>query len=57
MNLPWTHAGLPAISLPAGMDDARLPHGLQCVGRYMQDEKLLAVAERIEALLLPKDVA
>jgi Asp-tRNA(Asn)/Glu-tRNA(Gln) amidotransferase A subunit family amidase len=51
MNLPWTHAGLPAISLPAGMDDAHLPHGLQCVGRYMQDEKLLAVAERIQATL------
>jgi Asp-tRNA(Asn)/Glu-tRNA(Gln) amidotransferase A subunit family amidase len=55
MNLPWTHAGLPAISLPTGVDDAGLPHGLQCVGRFMQDERLLAAAALIQAHSLPKD--
>jgi Asp-tRNA(Asn)/Glu-tRNA(Gln) amidotransferase A subunit family amidase len=55
MNLPWTHAGLPAISLPTGVDDAGLPHGLQCVGRFMQDERLLAAAALIQAHSPPKD--
>jgi Asp-tRNA(Asn)/Glu-tRNA(Gln) amidotransferase A subunit family amidase len=41
MNLPWTHAGMPAISLPAGYAANGLPLGLQCVGAYMADESLL----------------
>jgi Asp-tRNA(Asn)/Glu-tRNA(Gln) amidotransferase A subunit family amidase len=41
MNLPWTHAGMPAISLPAGHAANGLPLGLQCVGAYMADESLL----------------
>ena len=41
MNLPWTHAGMPAISLPAGHASNGLPLGLQCVGAYMADESLL----------------
>ena len=41
MNLPWTHAGMPAISLPAGYAANGLPLGLQCVGAFMADESLL----------------
>ena len=41
MNLPWTHAGMPVISLPAGYASNGLPLGLQCVGAYMADESLL----------------
>lgn len=41
MNLPWTHAGMPAVSLPAGRAANGLPLGLQCVGAFMADEKLL----------------
>jgi len=41
MNLPWTHAGMPAISLPAGFAAYGLPLGLQCVCGYMKDELLL----------------
>jgi Asp-tRNA(Asn)/Glu-tRNA(Gln) amidotransferase A subunit family amidase len=41
MNLPWTHAGMPAISLPAGYAANSLPLGLQCVGAFMADESLL----------------
>ena len=41
MNLPWTHAGMPAISLPADYASNGLPLGLQCVGAYMADESLL----------------
>ncbi|HKV58032.1 MAG TPA: amidase [Ktedonobacteraceae bacterium] len=51
MNLPWTHAGVPAISLPAGSAANGLPLGFQCIGRFMQDEYLLAWAEPIANLL------
>ena len=41
MNLPWTHAGLPALSLPAGRAKNGMPLGLQCVAGWQQDEELL----------------
>jgi Asp-tRNA(Asn)/Glu-tRNA(Gln) amidotransferase A subunit family amidase len=46
-HLPWTHAGLPAITLPAGYATNRLPLGLQVVAPFMADESLLAYAEGI----------
>ena len=51
MNLPWPHAGLPAITLPAGRGPAGLPLGLQLAGGFMADETLLALAGRIAAAL------
>lgn len=48
MNLPWTHAGAPAVSVPTGTVDG-LPVGLQCVGKRGEDESLLARSERIAA--------
>lgn len=53
MNLPWTHAGLPAITLPAGRAENGLPLGLQCAGRFMQDEYLLAWASGLEKACHP----
>lgn len=47
MNLPWTHAGLPTLSLPAGVNAAGLPLGLQCSGRFGADEWLLQWAPGI----------
>ncbi len=47
MNLPWTHSGMPAISVPAGRAANGLPLGLQCVGRFMDDERVLAWAKPI----------
>lgn len=51
MNLPWTHAGLPAISLPAGRAEHGLPLGLQCIGTYMMDEHVVFWAERLAEVL------
>jgi Asp-tRNA(Asn)/Glu-tRNA(Gln) amidotransferase A subunit family amidase len=51
MNLPWSQAGMPAVTLPAGQNDQGLPLGLQLVGRFGEDERLLAQAEKVEALL------
>jgi Asp-tRNA(Asn)/Glu-tRNA(Gln) amidotransferase A subunit family amidase len=42
MNLPWTHAGLPIITLPAGRAENGLPLGLQCVAPFGADEYLVA---------------
>jgi Asp-tRNA(Asn)/Glu-tRNA(Gln) amidotransferase A subunit family amidase len=44
MNLTWTHAGLPVVTLPTGRAESGLPLGLQCVGRFLRDEALLAWA-------------
>jgi Asp-tRNA(Asn)/Glu-tRNA(Gln) amidotransferase A subunit family amidase len=50
MNLPWTHSGLPTVTVPAGTLDG-LPLGLQCGARYQDDERLLAWADGIAAAL------
>lgn len=47
MNLPWTHAGLPAVSLPSGMSREGLPMGLQLIGPWMGDEALLKVTRQV----------
>ena len=51
MNLPWTHSGLPALTLPAGRSAEGLPLGLQVAARFGQDEALIAWAQALEALL------
>jgi Asp-tRNA(Asn)/Glu-tRNA(Gln) amidotransferase A subunit family amidase len=51
MNLPWTHAGVPAITLPGATSVSGLPLGLQLAGRYGQDEHLLGVARTVADLL------
>jgi Asp-tRNA(Asn)/Glu-tRNA(Gln) amidotransferase A subunit family amidase len=51
MNLPWTHAGLPTLTLPAGKNKAGLPLGLQLTGRWFGDEAMLSFASQIEPLL------
>ena len=51
MNLPWTHAGLPALTVPAGVAANGLPLGLQLVARFGADEGLLAWAEGIGAVV------
>lgn len=47
MNLPWTHAGIPAMNLPTGLGPNGLPLGIQLVSSWYQDEKLLGWAEMI----------
>lgn len=51
MNLPWTHAGMSAITLPAGQAATELPLGLQLVARFGADEQLVAWAADLQPLL------
>jgi len=51
MNLPWTHTGMPTLTVPAGQAANGLPLGFQCIARADADERLLAWAEPIEATL------
>jgi amidase len=48
---PWTLIGAPAVSLPAGFGKKGLPLGIQAVGSYRQDYRLLRVAKWIEGVL------
>ncbi|MFQ5614982.1 MAG: hypothetical protein ACE5GO_00740 [Anaerolineales bacterium] len=48
MNLPWTHAGLPTLNLPAGKNKAGLPPGLQLAARWHADEHLFQWATELE---------
>ena len=41
-------AGLPALSIPVGADAAGLPIGMQLVGRYLDEGRLLNVAHRYQ---------
>ena len=51
MNLPWTHAGIPTITLPSGFSNKGLPLGLQLAAGWYRDEDLLAWAPLLEQAL------
>ncbi len=49
-----TVTGHPAVSVPAGFTAGGLPVGLQLVGRYGTDDRLLSVAGAVAQVLLPE---
>ena len=49
MTIPVNLAGLPSISIPAGLSDG-LPVGFQIVTNSFEDKKLLNIAHNIEQL-------
>lgn len=48
LNEPASIAGLPAISIPAGLDSNNLPVGLQIIGRYFDEGTILNLAYQFE---------
>jgi aspartyl-tRNA(Asn)/glutamyl-tRNA(Gln) amidotransferase subunit A len=47
-TLPASLAGLPGMSLPVGFGAGHMPVGLQLIGNYLQEAKLLNVAHRFQ---------
>jgi len=41
-------AGLPGMSVPAGFGEGGMPVGLQLIGNYLQEARLLNVAHRLQ---------
>ncbi|MEN8242428.1 MAG: amidase [Chloroflexota bacterium] len=51
MNLPWTHSGLPTLSIPAGLNHQGMPLGLQLAGQWYQDEELINYGALVQAAI------
>ncbi|MFV0600980.1 MAG: Asp-tRNA(Asn)/Glu-tRNA(Gln) amidotransferase subunit GatA [Brachymonas sp.] len=47
-TLPASLAGLPGMSLPVGLGHAGMPVGLQLIGNYLQESRLLNTAHRFQ---------
>jgi aspartyl-tRNA(Asn)/glutamyl-tRNA(Gln) amidotransferase subunit A len=47
-TIPAPLAGIPALSIPCGFDEAGLPVGLQLMGSYFSEAALLGVAHRYQ---------
>jgi len=47
-TLPASLAGLPGMSLPAGFGAGNMPVGLQLIGNYLQEARLLNVAHQLQ---------
>lgn len=52
-----TLAGHPSITIPAGLDGAGMPFGLQIIGRRHDDAGVLAVAAALEAVIAGTSLA
>jgi Asp-tRNA(Asn)/Glu-tRNA(Gln) amidotransferase A subunit family amidase len=48
---PWTFVGAPAVTLPAGFGKNGLPLGIQIVGEYRNDLRVLKVTKWVEGVL------
>ncbi len=50
-TIPINLAGVPALSIPVGRDSNSLPIGMQIIGDFFQEEKILNIASNIETLV------
>lgn len=51
LTVPFNLAGVPAVSIPVPRADRRLPASLQLVGGWMDEERILPLAARIESAI------
>ena len=47
-TLPASLAGLPGMSVPVGLGAANMPVGMQLIGNYLQESRLLNAAHRLQ---------
>ena len=47
-TLPASLAGLPGMSIPVGFGEGQMPVGMQLIGNYLQEAKLLNVAHQFQ---------
>ncbi|KAI8674142.1 Glutamyl-tRNA(Gln) amidotransferase subunit A, mitochondrial [Fusarium keratoplasticum] len=47
-TVPASLAGLPAVSVPAKVEGSRFPAGLQVIGQYWDDQRVLLLAEKLK---------
>jgi aspartyl-tRNA(Asn)/glutamyl-tRNA(Gln) amidotransferase subunit A len=47
-TLPASLAGLPGMSIPVGVGEGQMPVGMQLIGNYLQEAKLLNVAHQFQ---------
>jgi len=48
LTVPGNHAGIPGLSLPGGLDDEKLPVGIQLLGADYTEDKLLRIGRAYE---------
>lgn len=48
-TVPASMAGVPALSVPVGLDGAGLPLGLQVIGKHFDEETVLSIGGALEA--------
>lgn len=48
MTVPPSLAGLPALNIPAGVSPEGLPIGVQLIGKYRDDARIMALAHQME---------
>lgn len=50
-TVPASLAGLPAVSIPASRTENSLPIGMQLIGQYWDDQRLLSLGHKLQELL------
>lgn len=50
-TVPASLAGLPAVSVPATVEGSKFPAGLQLIGQYWDDQRVLLMAEKLKELV------
>ena len=51
LTIPVNMAGLPAMSLPIGVNSEKLPIGMHIIGNYFEEDKIYWLASYIENML------
>ncbi|KAK3186796.1 Trimeric GatFAB AmidoTransferase(AdT) complex subunit [Lecanicillium sp. MT-2017a] len=52
-TVPASLAGLPAVSVPVWPEGSKLPVGMQLIGQYWDDERMLSMAARVKEIMAP----